>query len=399
MNDSLTLAGISETSGYFRVSQLNLQDCYGYKPVRRRVFRCAKMKTLMSHRGTARDRNKRRAASSPEQDSTLPLPGVFETAPLAEEEPVAAPATSTAASREITHPPDACPACDSAEYKFILNARDRVLRTTSATFEIIECVNCHLLRTKSRPEPDREQNASMSRARPDKVNSSSIVLDTYRRFSLGDLAGFIVRATRECESARKVLQLGAGDGVLVRLLRERGVEVIEAEPDGDEPVAQPGGYAAIIVLGTLESHPHPDAQLGAAYDLLAPDGRLVVQAANFECWQLLAFGENWSELDVPRRIIALRPRDLEYLLDCCGFEIVRRKYFSLANNPASFATSLAPGLDPFARRARGLSESRWAALIKDLLYLGLAAAAIPFTLVEALCRAGSTLTVEARKKR
>ena len=35
-----------------------------------------------------------------------------------------------------------------------------------------------------------------------------------------------------------------------------------------------------------------------------------------------------------------------------GFEVLRRKYFSLRDNPAGLATSLAPGLDPMARRIR-----------------------------------------------
>jgi hypothetical protein len=37
-------------------------------------------------------------------------------------------------------------------------------------------------------------------------------------------------------------------------------------------------------------------------------------------------------------------------------------------------------------------------LWKDFAYLGLLAACLPFTMLEAACRAGSTIMVEARKK-
>ena len=65
---------------------------------------------------------------------------------------------------------------------------------------------------------------------------------------------------------------------------------------------------------------------------------------------------------------------------------------------AGLATSLAPSLDPMARRIRGPQESQRTRLIKDLFYGVLTLAALPFTLVEAACHAGSTIMIEARKK-
>ena len=51
-----------------------------------------------------------------------------------------------------------------------------------------------------------------------------------------------------------------------------------------------------------------------------------------------------------------------------------------------------------ARRVRGLNEPNWLRLGKDLLYFGFVLAALPFTVVEAACGAGSTLMVEAAKR-
>ncbi len=51
-----------------------------------------------------------------------------------------------------------------------------------------------------------------------------------------------------------------------------------------------------------------------------------------------------------------------------------------------------------ARRLRHVAETPRQRLWKDLVYVALVAACLPFTLLEAACRAGSTIMVEARKK-
>jgi hypothetical protein len=132
--------------------------------------------------------------------------------------------------------------------------------------------------------------------------------------------------------------------------------------------------------------------------LLRPDGRLILQVPNASSWQFLLFGKNWNGVDVPRHLINFKQKDLDALLDACGFEVLRHKHFSLRDNPAGLATSLAPGLDPMARRVRGLEETGAMKLLKDAAYFGLVLASIPFTIVEAACRAGSTIMIEARKK-
>ena len=99
-----------------------------------------------------------------------------------------------------------------------------------------------------------------------------------------------------------------------------------------------------------------------------------------------------------RGYFARLKRDFHRLLDECGFETVRTKHFSLRDNPAGLVTSLAPGLDPMARRIRGVPEGPKLRLCRDLVYFAMVLASIPFTLLEAACRAGSTVMVEARRK-
>jgi SAM-dependent methyltransferase len=159
-----------------------------------------------------------------------------------------------------------------------------------------------------------------------------------------------------------------------------------------------GSFGTVTMFHVLEHVPDPVACVSAIGELLAPGGKLIVQVPNADCWQLLLLGERWSGLDVPRHLTHFRADDLEELLDVCGFEVRRRKFFSLRDNPAGLATSLAPQLEPVARRVRGMKESASTRLLKDLLYFGLVLASVPFALMEAAGAAGSSVMMEAVRK-
>ena len=170
------------------------------------------------------------------------------------------------------------------------------------------------------------------------------------------------------------------------------------------PPLPPGEHSGTsAICGTLSKAPlrPPVALAITTFDVLehlAADGRLTVPVPNAASWQFLLFGERWSGLDFPRHLLHLRLKDLETMLDKCGFEILRSNHFSLRHNPQSLPVSLAPLLDPIGRRVRQVSETRRLRMWKDLVFLALVTASLPFTLLEAACRAGSTVMIEARKK-
>lgn len=244
----------------------------------------------------------------------------------------------------------------------------------------------------------------------------------YRRLVLRDHLRFAERALRACGESGAILDVGCGGGLFLQMLAERNAARnpkrvafgLDFSPDAattawhragvpavcatlSQAPFPPSSCAAITMFHVLEHLYDPGAYLEAARQLLRPGGRLIVQVPNAACWQFLLFGERWNGIDVPRHLIDFRLCDLDALLNHCGFEVLRHKHFSLRDNPAGMATTMAPSLDPMARRLRGVRENAAARLLKDLLYAGLTAAAIPFTLFEAACGAGSTIMIEARK--
>jgi SAM-dependent methyltransferase len=311
-----------------------------------------------------------------------------------------------------------CPACDSADAKVLLETTDRLYRTTRRQFRIVECRQCRLLRLDPWPAPDE-----LGRYYPENYwfsagqDTASRLAELYRRFVLRDHVRFVRRAIASSGEGGLVLDVGCGGGLFLRLMRERGHPVAGLDFSCDAavlawrrngiPVAcgslarapfANGSCAAITMFHVLEHLYEPASYLEAAHRLLRPGGRLIVQVPNASSWQFFLLKENWTGLDVPRHLIDFRARDLETLLDHCGFEVVRTKHFSLRDNPAGFATSLAPRLDPMVRRVRRTPETPRAGLVKSLLYFALVVACLPFTLMEACCRAGSTVMMEARKK-
>ena len=238
---------------------------------------------------------------------------------------------------------------------------------------------------------------------------------------LRDHLRFVERAVEECGEDGLIIDVGCGGGLFLGMLKQRGADRKHKLAGVDfsidaarvatthagvptvcgrltEAPFPPESCAAITMFHVLEHLYDPAAYLQAAHRLLRPDGRLVVQVPNAACWQFLLLGERWNGIDVPRHLIDFRQSDLDAMLDRCGFEVLRHKHFSLRDNPAGLASSVAPALDPMSRRMRKVQETPRMRLFKDVLYAALLVLALPFTALEAACRAGSTIMIEARKK-
>lgn len=312
----------------------------------------------------------------------------------------------------------ACLVCGSQQAARLFRGSDRLYRTTAKEFEVVRCGDCGLLRLDPQP-PAEELRLYYPRNYwffPAEHPVSRLE-EGYRRLVLRDHVRFVERALRRASAPGPVLDVGCGGGLLLSMLQERGFQVVglDISPEAagvawkrqqvpavcgtlDNAPFGPRSFRAITMFHVLEHLPDPRQFLLAAHRLLRDGGRLVVQVPNAASWQFRVLGRAWNGVDVPRHLFDFRDCDLEKLVASCGFAVVRRKYFSLRDNPAGLASSLAPVLDPMARRVRGIPESGAVRLLKDLIYLALVFASLPFTLAEAGCHAGSTVMIDARKQ-
>ena len=312
----------------------------------------------------------------------------------------------------------ACLLCGSDRFAPLFRGSDRLYRTTAKEFAVVQCGGCGLLRLDPQPNPDelRLYYPANYWFAPDQ-SAASRLEEAYRRLVLRDHVRFVERALRGSRAPGPLLDVGCGGGLFLGMMRERGFRVLGLDSSQqaaaiawrrqqapslcamlERPPFRAGSLAGLTMFHVLEHLYDPRAYLIAARNLLAADGRLVVQVPNAASWQFQLLGRSWNGVDVPRHLFDFRDRDLEKLLESCGFEVMRRKYFSLRDNPAGLASSLAPSFDPMARRVRGITETSATRLARDLAYLALVIAALPFTILEAACRAGSTVMIEARRR-
>lgn len=312
----------------------------------------------------------------------------------------------------------ACLMCGSDRTAFLFRQTDRLYRTTNKEFAVVRCQQCGLARLD--PQPSHEE---LQRYYPETywfAPDRSLVgrmEEWYRRVVLRGHVQFVERALRDSRARGPLLDVGCGGGLFLGMMRQRGFRVVGLDFSRDAAAVawryqqvpavtgdlgraplRPGSFAGITMSHVLEHLPDPRAYIAAAHHLLAPDGRLVVHVPNAASWQFRVLGRSWNGVDVPRHLFDYRDEDVVRLLESCGFDVVRRNYFSLRDNPAGLAISLAPGLDPMARRVRKIREGAGARLAKDLVHLALVAAALPFTLAEAAFRSGSTVMIEARRR-
>ncbi len=306
-----------------------------------------------------------------------------------------------------------CPACGDPLFDALFASTDLLYKTTDERFQVVRCQSCGLLRLTPPVSNDR-----LHAFYPASYWFASGVLtsfeDAYRRFVLRDHIRFVLESYNKTPKQGFVLDVGCGGGLLLGMLRERGISVLGMDFSSQAASLAWQHHSVPVVCATVDKAPLPPAicavitmfhvvehlidpvpHLRAARRLLKKNGRLIIQVPNADCWQFKLFGRRWNGIDVPRHMINYRAADLIRLLEVCGFRVERTKHFSLRDNPAGFATSLAMPLDPMVRRLTQVPESTPVRLVKSLLYLGLVIAALPFTLLEAAFQRGSTIMIEA----
>jgi len=208
-----------------------------------------------------------------------------------------------------------------------------------------------------------------------------------------------------------VLDVGAGEGVLLDALHAVGREATGLEREATRPdvldcdlAEVEAKWAAVVFWHSLEHLPEPARALEQAAALLEPGGVLVIALPNTESIQCRLFGRRWFALDSPRHLLHLGSGTLRRRLAELGLTVERVSYLRggqvvfgwldglvgmLPGHPSLYDAIRRP-----AARFRPLSRGR------RLFALTAAAILLPVALVtaavEVALRRGGTVYVEAR---
>lgn len=307
-----------------------------------------------------------------------------------------------------------CPGCATEAHWVVAQGSDRFFGKTTDQFSLVECRDCGLVRLD--PFPTKAQLKAFSNGAlwwESAQASESRILKALRAMAIRGQLRFILGAQVQ---RRPTLDLSGRGAPHVSKLQDLGLAVEKADIANvrvqrarvlrDEPATADAGpvaayarrsFGTIVALHVVEHLRDPWSALAMLRDLLDDDGRIVIQVPNASSWEAMLLGERWNGFDIPRHPVSFREEDLEALLEACGYQVLRRKRFWLAQGPAGLATSLCPGLAPAVRHGRGMTERGYLRVLKDLAHRSIVVGVMPFTLLAALAGIGSFIMMEARK--
>lgn len=228
------------------------------------------------------------------------------------------------------------------------------------------------------------------------------------------LAALRTRLARRIDQAAPpgpVLDVGAGDGTLMRALGARGRHCVGVEREQGPGVEAAdvreldGPWASVVFWHSLEHLPEPGAAFDHAARRLLPSGLIFVAAPNAASLQARAFGERWLALDLPRHLVHLPLAAVVERALARGLTPERVSH--LRGGQAVFGwlhglVGLLPGnpdlYDAIRRpEARARVMSRGARALTLAAGAGLLAPATVLALVEAALGRGGSFYVELRR--
>lgn len=213
-----------------------------------------------------------------------------------------------------------------------------------------------------------------------------------------------------------VLDVGAGDGSLLRALRARGREAVGLErAAAGEGVLEAdivqfgdraGEWAAVVLWHSLEHLPDPAAAIDRAVELLAPGGLVAVAVPNLHSWQARCLGPRWLHLDLPRHLVHLPAGALAAGLRERGLSLERVSYWRGGQILFGWLHGLVAQLpghpDLYSAIRRLEAQETPSAGVRRLAVLAAAVALVPvaalLAMAEIAARAGGTVYVEARRR-
>jgi 2-polyprenyl-3-methyl-5-hydroxy-6-metoxy-1,4-benzoquinol methylase len=311
----------------------------------------------------------------------------------------------------------ACPACGANAMRRwrTATASDRQL-AGSDSFELARCARCGSAKTLGEPPPPAlYEGGTYAPAR----SSAAAVIEPLRRLADRDRMRFL----GGIEPGSRVLEVGAGDGRFVALMRAAGLDAggldpspaaraaaraagLEVAPGGvDDAEVEPASQDAVVLWHSLEHFEDPAAAIGRLRGWLRPEGRLVIAVPNLAGLQARIGGDRWFHQDVPRHRTHFTPAGLTMLLERSGFAIQRLRHLLVEQNPLGMWQTLLNRLTgerevAFRLIKRDLGGVGGPALARDLAITALAAApavplALALELAAGLAGRGGSMVAEA----
>jgi SAM-dependent methyltransferase len=312
-----------------------------------------------------------------------------------------------------------CPACGAAGMRRWRAATPSDPQLAGRElFELERCARCGSAATvgDARDHAALYEGGTYAEAR----GPVGALLEPLRRLADRDRMRFV----RGLSPGARVLEIGAGDGRFVAIMRGAGLDAWGVDPSPAACAAarrhgvrvenvsvadaelEPRTQDAVILWHALEHLDEPASVLGRIASWLRPGGGLVVAVPNLAGLQSRIGGDRWFHQDVPRHRTHFTPGGVAALLERTGFRLGRIRQLLVEQNPLGMWQTLLNRLTAerdFAFRLikRDLSRVDRATRVRDLLITGLTGpvavpVAIALELGAGLTGRGGSMVAEGR---
>lgn len=232
-----------------------------------------------------------------------------------------------------------CPWCESDKAQINLWLRDEFL--TKEDFHICECLNCGLLYTMPRPNPEKIGSYYKSEDyyshQENKKGFIPKVYEAVKKTNLNHKSNLALGGLKQ----GSLLDIGCGVGDFLHTAEKKGWVCTGVEPSEEaKSIAKQRTTANIIESNELERLQdesfdvitmwhvleHVDDlkwEMKQLQRLIKPYGRIVIAVPNYKSYDGQYYKELWAAYDVPRHLNHFNKTTIAKIFNSVGFDLVR----------------------------------------------------------------------------
>jgi len=230
-----------------------------------------------------------------------------------------------------------CNLCGSDETKVMLKAKNRSKVEQGRIFTLVKCSDCGLAYLN--PRPDKEEIKKYYEGYHSRADAKFADIEQTEIWGIPWREAMRRKAMPilKHKTSGKILDIGCGDGSLLKYLKESGWETYGVEfqesaslyardvlgidvfagrlEDSDYPEES---FDVISLIHVLEHLPDPSSILKKVRSLLKKDGILLIEVPNFNSFEARVFRSKWVGIAAPLHLYQFTPRTLPLMLEKCG---------------------------------------------------------------------------------
>jgi len=232
-----------------------------------------------------------------------------------------------------------CPACDYTSNTLFLHTFDYFL--TQKAFDIHKCDDCGLLFTTPRPSdtelPAYYESPEYLSHPTNNTNLKARLYNLIRKINLSQKYKLIETLTEK----GKMLDYGCGSGEFLKTCQNKGwitsgIEInenarnfairenkLEVYPESQIKHFDKESFDLITLWHVLEHIPNLNERIQDFYQLLKPNGRILIAVPNVDSWDAQFYKEKWAAWDVPRHLYHYNYKSLQKTMERQQFSFVK----------------------------------------------------------------------------